>query len=163
MGAIMHRSVCRRLGIVAALALPLVPLLSAADLAKPGPKAEFFNGKVVPLADVLAKAGVRLDKDAAATSLALVADDGKAYPLIKDDGSRILYGDAKLLNRPMRLTGYLVGDTKLLRVLQVHSYIQGELHEVYYWCDVCTIKRFEKRACECCGAPMELRETPVKK
>jgi rRNA maturation endonuclease Nob1 len=48
-------------------------------------------------------------------------------------------------------------------VLQAHSLVKGQLHEVYYWCDICSIKRFEKKICECCGGPMERREEPVKK
>ena len=40
---------------------------------------------------------------------------------------------------------------------------EGKLHEVYYWCDICSIRRGEKMTCECCGGPMELREEPLKK
>jgi hypothetical protein len=35
--------------------------------------------------------------------------------------------------------------------------------KVYSWCDICSIRRGEKNACEFCGGPMELREEPVKK
>jgi hypothetical protein len=151
-----------RLGLCAAVILGLSPFLVAAD--DPAlTKTQEFKGKVVPLAAVLEKQGVKLDSDAASTSLALVGDEGKVYPLIKDDGSRMFYLDKSLLNRPMRLTGRLLPDSQLLQVLVVHSYVKGELCEVYYWCDVCTIRRNEKRICECCGGPMELREVPVKK
>jgi hypothetical protein len=75
----------------------------------------------------------------------------------------MFYTDPALLRRPMRLTGRLVGEPPRLQVLQVHSLIKGELHEVYYWCDICAIKRFEKRLCECCGGPMELHEEKVRK
>ena len=75
----------------------------------------------------------------------------------------MFFKDGKLLNRPMRLTGRLLPGSQLLQVVEVHSYLDGQLHEVYYWCDVCSIKRFEKKKCDCCGGPMELREEPVKK
>jgi hypothetical protein len=126
-------------------------------------KTEFYKGKVVPLAGLVEKFGSKLDPDAAPNWLALVGEDGKIYPLIKDDGSRMFFTDSRLLNRPMRLTGRLMPGSQLLQVLEVHSYRAGELNEVYYWCDICTIKRFEKKACDCCGGPMELREVPVKK
>ncbi len=152
----------RRLGLLAALGLVSCPILfSPAD--PPAGKPELYTGKVVPLVDVLARSGIRLDGDAAALSLALVGGDGKVYPLLKDEGSRMFYLDKTLLNRPMRLTGRTFADTRLLQVLQVHSLINGEPHEVYYWCDICAIKRFEKKLCECCGGAMELREVPVKK
>lgn len=149
------------LGLGAALIFSLSPLLLAAE---PAVKTQHYTGKVVPLADVLQKQGVRLDADAAPYSLALATDDGKVYPLVKDAGSRAFYKDKRLLNRPMRLTGRLLPDTQLLHVVGIHSVVKGELHEVYYWCNVCSIKRLEKiDVCDCCGDPMELREDAVKK
>jgi hypothetical protein len=156
----MHSPLCRRLGIVIAVLAGATPLL--ATRAEP-PKLAYYTGKVVPLVDVLAKSGSKLDKAAAAGWLALVTENEKVYPLRNEESSRMFYSDKALLNRPMRLTARETGADHALQVFQVHSIIKGELHDVYYWCDVCTIKRFEKKNCECCGAPMELREEPVKK
>lgn len=154
----------RRLLLGLACLIALTPLLAGAgDPKKPASKIEYFKGKVVPLADLVAKDGSRLDPDAAPHWLALVGDDGKVYPLVKDSGARLFFKDPALLNRPMRLTGRLLPGSQLLRVTAVHSYIKGELHEVYYWCDICSIRRGEKNACECCGGPMILHEDPVKK
>jgi hypothetical protein len=154
----------RRFGICIALAAGLLPvLLRPAGAASDPKKPADFKGKVVPLAKLLEKIGSRLDPDAAPHWLALVTDDGKIYPLIKDDGSRLFYNDPKLLNRPMVLTGRLFQDTHLLQVLSVRSIIKGKLHEVYYWCDICSIRRGQKQICDCCGGPMELREVPVTK
>jgi hypothetical protein len=147
-----------RAGIAAAAMLALLPILLAPAAE---PKLETFTGKVLPLKSVLEKSGIKLDKDA--NWFALLTEDGKIYPLIKDDGARMFFKDERLLDRPMRLTGKLVPGTHMLQVLQVHSLRKGELYEVYYWCDICAIKRFEKKDCDCCGALMELRETAVKK
>jgi hypothetical protein len=149
----------RRLGIVVVGAVALLPLLAgAAD-----EKVQTFEGKVVPLADLVAKSGSRLDADAAPHWLALVTDDGKVYPLVKDAGARMFFKDPDLLNRPMRLTGKLLPGSQMLRVLSVRSLKKGEPCEVYYWCDICTIKRSEKNMCDCCGGPLKLVEEPVKK
>jgi hypothetical protein len=149
----------RRLVALACLTLCLTPLLAGAA----HPKTADYDGKVVPLADVLAKEGATLDKDARPSSLALVTDDGKVYPLVKDDGSRLFFKDERLLNRRMRLTGRVLPDVGMLQVVQVHSWHDGKLHDVYYWCDVCSIRRGEKGICDCCGGPLELREEPVGK
>src|SRR5215471_9528805 len=148
----------RRLAVCAALAFCLAPLLAAA----PKPSQQ-YTGKVVPLADLVGKVGSKLDADAAPYWLALVTDDGKVYPLIKDGGSRMFFKDRALLNRPMRLTGRLLPGSQLLQVIEAHSLRMGKLHEIYYWCNVCSIRRGEKNACECCGGPMELKEEPVGK
>ena len=132
-------------------------------IGRPDTTNQQFKGKVVPLAGVVEKFGSKLDPDAAACFMVLIGEDGKVYTLIKDDGSRMFFKDSRLLNRPMRLTGRIVPGSGLLQVVEVHSYKNGQLHDVYYWCDVCAIKRFEKKDCDCCGAPMDLRETPVVK
>src|SRR5262249_6046872 len=152
----------RRLSLCAALALALSPVVFAGGRPEPA-KTEYFKGKVVPLAGLLEKFVLRLDADAAPHWLALVTDDGKTYPLIQYEGSRMFFKDAQLLNRPMRLTARPFQDTHLLQVLEVHSYVKGELREVYYWCDICSIKRYEKKICDCCGGPMVLKEEPLMK
>lgn len=154
----------RRLLLVLACIFALVPCLhwrpvnSAATA-----KVEHYKGKVVPLADLLAKADVQLDADAKPYWRSLVGEDGKIYPLVKDSGSRLFFQDRELLNRPMRLTGRLIPHSQLLQVTAAHSYVKGELHEIYYWCEICSIRRGEKNDCECCGGPMVRREEPVKK
>jgi hypothetical protein len=127
------------------------------------PKPETYTGKVKPLAELVAQIGSKLDADAAPHWLALVTDDGKIYPLIKDTGGRMFFVDKRLLNRPMRITGRLLPGTQLMQVLEVQTLIKGVPHEIYYWCDICTIRRNEKMFCECCGAMMDLKEVPLKK
>jgi len=144
------------------VALAAVTAAPAKD-APAAAKTKDYTGKVVPLAGLLQKFGARLDREAAPQWLALVTNDGDVYPLIRDDASRMFFKDTRLLNRPMRLTGRLYKDSHLFQVMAVHSLIKGKLHEVYYWCDICQIKRFEKKKCDCCGGPMELREEPVEK
>jgi hypothetical protein len=156
----MQRS-SRRTVLIAVLAISLSPIYIG--LAKPPAeeKNQTFKGKVVPLAELLGKFA-KLDEDAAPHMLALAADDGKIYPLIKDDGSRMFFKDAKLLRRPMRITGRLHPQSQMLQVINVHSYVKGQLHDIYYWCDICSIKAFEAGPCGCCNAPLVFREVPAK-
>lgn len=147
-----------------ALAIGLLVLahLPSGDPSKNASNPEIFKGKVIRLAELAEKAGTRLDADAAVCSLILKSDDGKVLTLLKDDGSRMFFKDDRLLDRPMRLTGRLLPGSQILQVLEVQSVRDGVIHDVYYWCDICSIKRFEKKICDCCGGPMELREVPAK-
>ncbi len=141
-------------------------LITASLAATPAdkPKTEFYKGKVVPLAGLIDKFGSRLDPDASPHWLALVTDDNKIYPLIKDENSRLFFQDRRLQNRPVRIGGRLFQDTRLLQVLSVTTYAKGVPQEVYYWCEICSIRRNELlKQCECCGGPMELREVPVER
>lgn len=152
----------RRFCLCLTLTLAVLPAVAAAWPQATGAKNEVFAGKVVPLAGVLEKQGGKLDADAAPFWLALVTDDGKTYPIIKDDGSRMFFKDRTLLDRPMRLTGRLLPQTGLLQVVAVQSVLKGELHDLYYWCDVCSIRTFEPGACGCCGDPLVRKETPAR-
>jgi hypothetical protein len=152
----------RRIGLGLALVLSCVPAAFGRAGQAPAFKTEYFNGKVVPLAGLLEKQGAKLDSDAAEHWMALVTDDGKIYTLIKDDGSRMFFKDKTLQNRPMRLTARLLPETRMLQVVNVHSYIKEQLHEVYYWCDVCSIRAYEMGNCGCCGEKMVLREVPLR-
>jgi hypothetical protein len=150
----------KRITLVAALTVSSMPLWLALAQESPQDKTlQHFKGKVLPLADVLVKQGVKLDADAAPYGRALVTDDGKVYSLVKDPGARMFFQDKELLGRSMRLTGRLIPGSTLLQVINVHSYKDGKLHEVFYWCDICTIRRYEAGICECCGGPMERRES----
>jgi hypothetical protein len=160
---IMNACTWRRLGLCLACVVCLTPLLADAAPGAGTEKLHQFKGKVVPLADPAARAGTHLAPDAAPNGLALAGDDGKVYPLVKDSGSRLFFKDKALLNRPMRLTSRLLPGSQLLEVRAVHSYVDGQLCDVYYWCEICSIRRGEKMNCPCCGAPMELREEPVGK
>ncbi len=158
----MSRS-SKRVFLAAAICVSLIPALVALAQDASGDKdLQYFKGKVVPLGKLLDKQGAKLDADAEPHWYALVTDDGKVLPLVKDAGSRMFFKDAKLLNRPMRITGKIVPGTPFLQVINVHSYLNGKLHEVYYWCDICTIRAYEAGPCGCCGAPLEFREVPVK-
>ena len=112
---------------------PLVFAVAGPPKANPKPA---VTGKVVPLTAVLDKLGTKLDADAGKSWLALVGNDGKALPLIKDEGSRMFFKDERLLNRPMKLTGRIIPEVGLLPVLQVRSVRDGKVHDLYYWCDV---------------------------
>lgn len=149
----------RRTCLVLALAAALLPLCAARpDDAKP----ETFAGQVIALDKFLADRSVKLDADAAPAWRALKTDDGKLYPLVKDAGARMFFKDASLLNRPMRLTGRLVPGTPFLQVVDIHSIVDGKRHDVYYWCDICTIRTHDPGICDCCGGPLERREVPVR-
>ena len=152
----------RRLALVGALALGILPILLLRSGAQTPFKTQYYKGKVVPLATLLKKHGARLDQDVAPAWLALVTEEGKIYPLIKDDGGRMFFKDTRLLNRPMRLTGRLIPGSELLQVINVHSYKGGKLHDVYYWCDICSIRGYWLHKCDCCGGPMDLREELVR-
>src|SRR5262245_48821136 len=127
----------RRVALGLALAFVAGPLL----FAEPAKDSTVqLSGKVMTLREFVEKQGAKVDADAA-TILVLVTDDGKAYPLLKDAASRMYYTDKALRGRPMRLMGRLLPGSQFLQVLEAQSVKNGKPHEIYYWCDVCSIRR----------------------
>jgi hypothetical protein len=94
--------------------------------------------------------------------LALVADDGTSHPVIEDDGSRMLFLDGRLRDRPVRLTAVLTPGTGALRVVCVQTVHDGQVYDVDYWCDVCQISISRPGPCYCCGEETVFRERPAR-
>lgn len=126
---------------------------------KTASKPSSFQGKVVPLAALLKQKGISLDDDALPSALALQTDDGKIYPLIKNDGSRMFFKDKTLQGRSVRLMGRLA--VGMLDVGEVFTLVKGKPHQVYYWCENCSLAYSEPGTCLCCGEPVKLKEVEV--
>jgi hypothetical protein len=149
--------------VVTLMALWLGLAAVAAQTQNAKPAITTYQGKVISLSDALKEEKIEPDPEAG-LQLAFETQDGKRLPLLRDVGSRRFYNDPVLLNRSVQLKGRLVAKATLFQVLEVHALKNGKLHELYYWCDVCSIKRESRRpsdTCECCGGPMELKEVPL--
>lgn len=146
-----------RAAIIIALVSSTLPLWAVAE----EKKYEVYTGKVAPLKGMIEKEGIKLDNDAAALMIGFTVD-GKSYPIIKDEGGRRFFKDERLLNRDYRITGKIIGGT-MFQVIKVEGIKDGKIIDIYYWCDICAIRRNEKNACDCCGGPLELREEPLAK
>lgn len=136
----MNRHTSGLICVTVALACLLHAGAAGADeKAKAKPTA--FDGKVV---ESKKEKGVLL----------LSCKDGKSYPLIETGASRMLFADAALRGREVRLTGKLVKGDRL-EVSNVQTYLDGKLHDVYYWCARCELGYTGPGKCLCCGEKVE--------
>jgi hypothetical protein len=94
--------------------------------------------------------------------LARASADGTVYSLVEDDGSRALFMDRTLRDRPVRLTAVAAPGSKDLRVVFVQTVKNGAAYDIDYWCEVCQITHNYPGDCVCCGDPLEFRERPAK-
>src|SRR5262249_24070654 len=154
-------NVRRRQLLVSALPLLATPKLLWADEATT--KEQTWEGKVSPLAALLAAEKVEFEEEIKHQSLAFKTAKGQVYPLIRNGGSLALFRDTALRDRATRIAGQLVFGC-LLNVRQFFMMKDGKAHLVHYWCEVCAIKRLvldKAGVCECCGGKMERKEVPV--
>ncbi|MFO0947817.1 MAG: hypothetical protein U1D30_18160 [Planctomycetota bacterium] len=144
--------------------LRLAPFSVNADSKKTDGKFEVVRvrGKVVSYPDVMERRfGIRFTEDFAKNVLALETDEGRVLPILPTDAARIFYFDERTRNRPMEITARVYADTPGLHVLEVHSVKNDKRQEIYYWCEICSIKMYYLKQCDCCQGPIELREHPV--
>jgi hypothetical protein len=93
-----------------------------------------------------------------AAGISLEGDDGTSHPLIEDAGSRMLFLDSRLRDRPVRLTA--IAGTRGLQVVHVQTITHDGICDVDYFCDICRISLTEPGPCYCCGEETKLRERP---
>lgn len=121
-----------------------------------------YEGSVVVYRPTLEnRFGIKLAEALAADLLALATDDGKLLPILPTDSALVFYRDGRNQQRKMRLRARVYEKTPGLLLLTVRSVKDGEPHEIYYWCNVCSIKHFWDKPCECCQGPLEYREEPA--
>lgn len=121
-----------------------------------------LRGKVVPYHDAMAERfRIRFVEEIGKDMLALAVEDGRLLPILPTDAARIFYFDERTRQRPMEITARVYRDTPGLHVLEVHAVKNDKREEIYYWCEICSIKMYYLKQCDCCQGPIELREHPV--
>lgn len=121
-----------------------------------------FRGKVVSYAAALEdQLGIALVEPTGSDLFALVTDEGNILPLLPTESAQLFSADSRIRDRPMEITARVYDKTPGLHVIEVHSIKAGKLNEIYYWCEICSIKMYRLKDCDCCQGPIELREHPV--
>ena len=89
------------------------------------------------------------------------AGGARYYTLLRNAGSEALFADKRFKERELRLYGRVFPSTSVLEVTRFQAYRDGKLMDVYYWCEVCSIRGVDPGPCACCQAKVELREAPA--
>lgn len=71
-----------------------------------------------------------------------------------------LFVDARLRGRDLILHGRQFAGTGVCEVTSYEGVRDGKPVELYYWCEVCSIKGANPGPCACCQGPVELKEAP---
>lgn len=88
--------------------------------------------------------------------------DGGYYTLIRNRFSEGLFSDETLRKRELILHGRVLPKTQIFEVTGgMREVRNGKLYELYYWCDICSIKSVAPGQCMCCQQPVELREREI--
>lgn len=89
----------------------------------------------------------------------LKAEGGLFYSLTRTTLSEGLLTDTNLHGRTLILKGRVFPKTQIFEVTgNIHAVKNGKLFELFYYCDVCSIKSSAPGACMCCREPVHLVE-----
>ena len=88
-------------------------------------------------------------------------NDKRVYPLFRALTSEALFEDPEMRKRELQVTGRIHPEKKTFEVFQTRSVKDGRLQDIYYWCEVCSIRSPIPGPCWCCYNPFELREVPL--
>ncbi len=84
------------------------------------------------------------------------------YTVLRTRIAEGLFVDKRFKDRDLRLLGQVFPGSAVLEVGRYQWWKDGKLQDVFYWCEVCSIKSSDPGTCACCQAMVELREEPSK-
>ncbi len=115
---------------------------------------EKYKAEAAPAHDHLV--GFRVEDKAAANGF-------RYFTLFRNAGSEALFADKRFKEHELKLYGRVFPSSSVLEVSRFLWYRDGKLMDVYYWCEVCSIRGVDPGPCACCQAGVELREAPAEK
>lgn len=95
------------------------------------------------------------------TNLVFRAESGVQYALKRTPASEALFLDTNLYSRVLVVSGK-VREKSLEITSNLRSMKNGKQHELFYYCEICSISSSVPGLCQCCREPSELREEPAK-
>lgn len=119
-----------------------------------------FEGVVRPMSEIAKARKIASDSEPLAELMALETKDGRAIPLLSDEGGRMFYLDEAMRGRQVRLKMIERPDFPVAEVIQSEVMHEGRWRVPQYYCDVCTIAVRYPQVCLCCQGPMEFRYRP---
>ncbi|MGH9769102.1 MAG: hypothetical protein ACREAB_16865 [Blastocatellia bacterium] len=136
----------------------------AQDGTKPPGEAQTVSlrGRVVCLTEELQKPYlIAPDCEARGHVYTLKSSDGKFFPFLPVDTAAAVWMDERFRQRDLQVTARLFPQSNFIEVVKLQSRRDGKLHDLYYFCDVCSITTHKPGPCECCQDPVLFRETPA--
>lgn len=88
---------------------------------------------------------------------AIRATDGTLHRLAPQDRRVVMLSDTRVRSRELRIEGWR-DDEGELSIVQLHSIVDGQLHQPHYYCQTCAIRDYRPGLCTCCREPYEFRE-----
>ena len=98
------------------------------------------------------------------TNLQFRVEGGPVYKLLSSRDARAIFEDTNLHSKILVAKGRLHAKDSAFEVIgNLHEARNGQLYELYYYCDVCSVESSFPGPCVCCREPVVLQERPARK
>lgn len=87
--------------------------------------------------------------------------EGEYYTLLRTKLSEAIFVDPRVRERELVLSVRVLSKSRLLDVIAIKSMKDGVLHDLYYYCFICSIRTVDPAICLCCQEPVEFMEVPL--
>jgi hypothetical protein len=85
-------------------------------------------------------------------------NNGKVYTVQRTQFSEAIFLDEAVRSKELILKARILADSRTIEVAVIHSVRNGVEHDLYYYCDVCSIQSLAPEICVCCQGPVRLIE-----
>lgn len=88
------------------------------------------------------------------------ATTGQLYTFVEGDELALIFQDPRVRSRELQISARLHAKERL-EIIKVKSVVNGRLHDLYYFCEVCNITAYAPGPCPCCRNELEFFEKPL--
>ena len=115
-----------------------------------------YKAEVPPVHDHML--GLKVEAKNAAGAKGPTSEAFAYLTILRTPLSDALFADERFRRRTLRITGRRFPGTTLCELSRFQWFKEGKLFDVYYWCEVCSIRGVNPGPCACCQGKVELRE-----
>lgn len=87
--------------------------------------------------------------------------DGTFLTLLRTKFSEALFAEEEVRKKRLLLKGRVFPKSQVFEVMRIRSVKDGVVHDLFYYCTVCSIESVAPGICSCCQEPVELKEKPL--
>ena len=87
--------------------------------------------------------------------------EGVFYTLLRTKNSEAFFADEQIRRKELIVKGRVFPNSNVLDATPLRTVVDGVVFDLYYYCDICTIKTVTPGECMCCQEPVVLLVKPL--
>jgi hypothetical protein len=89
------------------------------------------------------------------------AMDGQIFTVLRTKLSEAIFVDDRVRNRELILSVRVLPLSRVIDVVTIKSVKEEVVHDLFYYCFICSIRTVDPAICLCCQEPVEFMEEPL--